>query len=471
MDQYYKIIFCLIITCVIAFIGLNTGVFWDNITFISQMGNALYENGIFSWNSIPVEHDPGHPPFVATIMALSWHIFDKSLLVSHVILWPFIFGIIWQLLNLCSYFILDVKLRYFTIIFIVVDTTFLSHIAFIDIEVPLLFFTLLCITNILERKRVLKCISLTLLSMVSLRGMMLCAGLFIVDFLIGYYRIYNLKGVRKFRNEVYCDILIYIIAAIPSMIYIAWRLFDKGWLIANPMHMWGDSTSFTSVSEFINNVFWNFVVIGHRYLDFGRIIPILFTIFTIIFKKEILADSKVRTLLIISFFSVSIVCIVSLIIKNNIDHRYFIISFIGINLLSFVLASSYKHHLLIRIVLFVSLLSGSFYVYPDRIAEQWDSTMAHYPYWELRSQALEYMESHHISIGQTATFFPNHSIDEVELNTDKREFQFFDSNNDYILFSNILVIDDDDYNHVMNDYVVLKLFEKRGIRVEIRKRR
>ena len=74
-----KIIFSLITTVIIGVIGLNTGVFWDNVIFISQMGDALYHHGILSWGSIPVEHDPGHPPFVASIMVLFWYIFGKSL--------------------------------------------------------------------------------------------------------------------------------------------------------------------------------------------------------------------------------------------------------------------------------------------------------------------------------------------------------------------------------------------------------
>lgn len=74
----YRILFCSIITLFIGILGLDTGVYWDNITFVSQMGNALFDNGILKWGCIPVEHDPGHPPLMATIMAVSW-----KLLVNH----------------------------------------------------------------------------------------------------------------------------------------------------------------------------------------------------------------------------------------------------------------------------------------------------------------------------------------------------------------------------------------------------
>ena len=465
MSKYNKYIICILITLFIGIPGLNTGVFWDNITFISQMGNALYENGVFHWGSIPIEHDPGHPPFMASIMAIMWKLFGKSLLVSHIILWPFVFGILCQLYNLCSYYLESNRLKCFAVVFIVLDTTFLSHISSIDIEIPQLFFTLLVVNNILYHKnKALKCFYLILLSLVSMRGMMLCFGIFIVDSIL-YYS-YNRKTTEFFKD----NILIYVLAAIPSIIYIAWRLLDKGWLISNPYEMWGNSTSFDSVYDFIRNTCWNLLVVGHRYVDFGRIIPILLIIYTFFFKREIFTQ-KLKNLLVISFFSVSVVIAVSLVIKNNIDHRYFIISFIALNLLAFILVSHYKHRVMLYTMLFVSLLSGSFYVYPDRIAEQWDSTMAYYPYWKLRSQALTYMEEQHIPIERTATFFPNHSVDEVELNNDKRTFQTFDSNNDYVFFSNVLVMYDDEYYSVMNDYVLVKQFKKMGIRVEIRKRK
>ena len=99
-----KILIFGLLTLLIGVAGLQTGIFWDNTTFVSAMGNALYENGIFAWGSIPTATDPGHPPFIATLMAASWSIFGRSLMVSHLVLLPFVFGILWQVWDLCSYY-------------------------------------------------------------------------------------------------------------------------------------------------------------------------------------------------------------------------------------------------------------------------------------------------------------------------------------------------------------------------------
>ena len=450
-----KIIFSLITTVIIGVIGLNTGVFWDNVLFISQMGDALYHHGILSWGSIPVEHDPGHPPFVASIMVLFWYIFGKSLLVSHLILWPFIFGIVWQLYNLCSFFIKSKELCFLSVLFLLIDTTILAHVISIDIEVPLLFFCLYAVNSILLCHDKQKCLALVFLSMVSLRGMMLCFGLFLFDL--------------WFHKQYITTLKIYFIASIPSLLFVFWRLYDKGWIISNPLHIWGDSLSFISFSDFIKNMGWNLIVIIHRYLDFGRFIPILFILFTFIYKRETLKNREVRILIALSVLSVSIILFSCIILKNAIGHRYFLISFISIELLALILVEYYRKRILLFSVMILSLISGSFYVYPDKISELWDSTMAHYPYWELRSQALNYMDNHHIEIANTASFYPNLSIDEVELNNDPRHFQYFDGSNKYVLFSNVMIYSEEDYDILMDKYYLIKKYQSRGVRVEIRK--
>lgn len=449
-----KIVFSIITTAIIGVIGLKTGVFWDNVIFISQMGNALYHHGILSWGSIPVEHDPGHPPFVASMMVLSWYLFGRTLLVSHLILWPFIFGIVWQLYSLCSFFIKSRTLCYLAVLFLLIDTTILAHIISIDIEVPLLFFCLYAVNSILLCNDKHKCLALMLLSMVSLRGMMLCFGLFLFD-------IWLHKSIKTLK--------VYVIASIPSLLYVFWRLYDKGWIISNPLHMWGDSLSFTSFSDFIKNMGWNLIVIVHRYIDFGRFVPILFILFTLIYKRDLLKNKEVRILTSLSVLSVSAILLTCIILKNPIGHRYFLLSFISIELLALLLVGCYRKRILLCSVMLLSLISGSFYVYPDKISELWDSTMAHYPYWDLRSKALNYMNNHHIEIENTASFYPNLSIDEVELNGDPRKFQRFDGSNEYVLFSNVMIYKEREYDELMKQYSLVKSYQSRGVRVEIRK--
>lgn len=107
-----RIIIISAFTLLIAIIGMRTGIFWDNTTFVTSMGNALYENGIFAWGSFPIDFDPGHPPFIATLIAAAWKLFGRTLFVSHIIIIPFIFGILWQVWSICDFFIENKKREY-----------------------------------------------------------------------------------------------------------------------------------------------------------------------------------------------------------------------------------------------------------------------------------------------------------------------------------------------------------------------
>lgn len=78
-------------TVIVAVLGYSTGLFWDNILFVNRMSRPLLENGLLSWGTIPVDSDPGHPPFIATYLAIVWSVFGRSLAVSHWALYPFVF--------------------------------------------------------------------------------------------------------------------------------------------------------------------------------------------------------------------------------------------------------------------------------------------------------------------------------------------------------------------------------------------
>jgi len=43
----------------------------------------------------PPELDSGHPPFFALFLAVVWRVFGRSLLMSHLLMLPFILGSIW----------------------------------------------------------------------------------------------------------------------------------------------------------------------------------------------------------------------------------------------------------------------------------------------------------------------------------------------------------------------------------------
>ena len=149
-------------------------------------------------------------------------------------------------------------------------------------------------------------------------------------------------------------------------------------------------------------------------------------------------------------------------------HRYFIASYLAFALLAFVLLQKFRNKKIVYSAMLGSLMLGNFLVYPDDIAQGWDASLAHLPYWKLRKNAIEYLEKNQIPISETATFFPNFgSIDGVELNGDQRAFACFQGTEDYVLYSNVFNLSDNEFSVLHTHYQRLTTFQTYQIRVEI----
>lgn|GEM_PF-394959 len=466
--NYKKLTIFILLSVVIVLSSLEFGVFWDSVLFVSKMGIPLFENGFYNWQSIPLESDPGHPPFLASYMAVGWSIFGKSLAVSHWMMLPFIFGLLWQLLAFVSFFVKEKIAQIAAFVLVVADPTLLSQLVLVNFEVLQLFFFFVAINGILYNKSWLKVLGLALLGLVSLRGMMLCAGVFLIDFFIHLY--YYRKSLKSFFTIQM--VLEYSFASLPAAIYIVWRLMVKGWIISNPLQLWGSAWEYDSVADFFKNFARNIVVLGHQITDFGRVIPVLFVISTLFVKRKSLQWKPFLPVVITILFSTSVIMIVSLLINNTMGHRYFIPVYLAVNLLAFMLIHQFKQYKLVYAGLLCALLFGNFIVYPDKFSQGWDSSLAHVPYWGLRRDAIKYLDENEIPIAETATFFPNSTtIDNVELNGDLRSFPYFTGEQPYVLYSNVYNLTDEEFDLINKKYRIIKTFNKYNIRVELMKMR
>ncbi len=454
----------LLMSIALVLMSSHIGLFWDNVLNGSKIGTFLYSNGIFNWRKIPLLIDNGHPPFLGTLLATGWTFFGRSLATSHGMMLPFILGSLYQLFNCISFFIQNRKYRILAFIFVFCDPTFLSQLVLINPEIIQTFFFFLALNSILRNNSYLKIIGLSFLGIVTFRGMMLCAGLFMVDLLI-FTVIQRKNGTSFFTRK---NVLTYFISALPALLYITWRLIFKGWLISHPLEPWGNAKEFSSFYDFIRNFGKNVVVLGFQFSDFGRIIPLLFIGFTLFIKRKNITLKSHRYLLIISIFSTFFIYGTSLLIRNTMGHRYYLVSYLTLALLAFILIREYKAKKIIYTVMLTSLLLGNFVVYPDSFAQGWDSSLAHLPYWDLRKKAISYMDENTININETATFFPNStSIDNIELNNDQRSFEKFSGNEKYVLYSNVYNLSDDNLEILHNNYTIIKSFEKNKVRIEL----
>lgn len=437
------------------------GLFWDNVLFASKLGNHLYYNHIFNW-IIPNAFDSGHPPFLGFLLAVLWKIFGHHLWVAHLVMLPFTFGFFYQLFKFVFYFTKSYTRSFFGFLLIIIDPTLSAQLIIVNPEIIILFFFFLAINAILYKNNLLKVIALLFLSLISLRSMMICSGIFLFDVL-------NNLIIHKKRPVLTLKfILNYIIGSIPGVLYLLWRYIEKGWFLTHDNSPWANNHQFVNLKLFIRNG----IVLIQRYADFGRIVLLFFLIFSFVkFHKKIL--KQYQQLVLLAFLPISVVLILSLLSTNPFGHRYFIISYIVLNLMVFlILIHFYKKRKALYILFVLALITGNLWIYPKKIAQGWDASLAHVPYYTLRDQAIKYLDNENIPIEKTASFFPNLcTIDEVDLNNDQRRFEQYNEHNAYIFYSNVYNLSDAAYDDLDKNYTIIKQFKKFRIHIYILKRK
>ena len=113
-------------------------------------------------------------------------------------------------------------------------------------------------------------------------------------------------------------------------------------------------------------------------------------------------------------------------------------------------------------------MTGNLWVYPEKISQGWDASLAHVPYHELRKNAINYLDIEKIDLKQVGTFFPNYNtIDEIDLNGDSRTFTHFNKKNKYVIYSNVFNLTDEELKSLQNNFIEIKQFKKLQIYISI----
>ncbi len=463
--KYNPILISTLIAILIFFFSYDFGMFWDNVLFASKMGNQLYENGLFNWN-MPIEFDPGHPPFLAFLLAIAWKIFGHSLWVSHLVMLPFVAGTIYQIHRFVFFYTKSNLASIAGLVLILCDPTLLTSFVLVNPETLILFFFFLTLNGFLYEQKRLKFIGLLFLSIITFRSMMLFAGFFVFETLNSY--LIKKRSIKKLINLKF--LVFYFLASLPAIAFISWRLLTKGWLQTHPDSPWTSYWHLPSIKEFIRNV----IVLIWRYLDFGRIFIFIFLLIGLWYrKKNGKLNNAIRQLLLMAFTSVFFVLIAVLSSTNAFGHRYFIVAYVCFILIAYLIIQDIpKYRKLIYASLMIGLLSGNLWIYPEKISQGWDATLAHVPYHQLRTEAIEFLDKESIHIEQVGTFFPNYnSIDQIDLNGDHRKFDRFNDDNSYVLYSNVYNITDEQYDSLQRDYQEIKRFESFNIYISILKKK
>lgn len=408
------------------------GFFWDSILLASRYGQWYYDTN-FSSLFVP-ETIAGYPPLFGMLLALSWKLFGKTLLVSHLVILPFALGIVHQVLSLCRKFV-PANLAPWAALLLLADPTLLAQCTQVAPDVLLVFFYLFSLNRILANQRTSLIFSLVLLGMLSPRGTIAAALLFLTDVA------WNYLFTTQAKRQPFWKLFLSYVPAGGLVLLWQWLHYRHfGWIGYNPDSSWGAYTRFAGVTGMVRNA----VIILWRTLDFGRGFIWLGMLVAgiMVYRKNRRFPQPARALATLLFLPLLGFSLVFLPYTNPIGHRYYLVVFLLAALLAFYLLTQLRSKGLRRGLygfMLLGLLSGHFWVYPEGIAKGWDASLAHRPYFALRQQAIRYLDNRQIPLETVGSDYPNLSpLAQTDLLPDTRQFKSKDLQTDtYVLYSNV----------------------------------
>lgn len=415
------------LSLIVFLISKDFPLFWDTIQFAGKHSLFYYEND-FSIFFLPESIDSGHIPVFGMYLAALWKVFGKSLFVSHLVMLPFIFlnlffafrlGRIWTEENRYSWL--------FPILMILMPTS-LSQFVLVSPDIVLLCFFLAVLYFIETKKSRWLVIASVGLAVISVRGFMVLSGII-------FWHLFMRNDNGKRPN--YFKIWPYVPALILFFIYQIAHKYFVGWIGLHVDMPWYDSFALPSPQGFFKNIvvyIWRLLDFGMIFLWFGLLVQFLRM------RKEFFRSELVKLLLIL----IVLFGFITIPFSGLMQHRYFLPIYVlagFIFIKNLVLSKNPKRSkIVVGIVVAFGLVSGNFWIYPDKIAQGWDSTLAHIPYYSMQADMIDSIEQKQIDFKKVGTEFPMRSpFKELFLNDSELQFSRKNmSEQEYILWSNII---------------------------------
>jgi hypothetical protein len=204
-----------------------------------------------------------------------------------------------------------------------------------------------------------------------------------------------------------------------------------------------------------------------RFVENGRFIiwlPAIYWI-TVILKNKIRLSREERMLGLFFTLITGLYFLFVFITRMPFSSRYFMVHFFVLSLLVLRFSanrlSNNKMKTACLIILFCTV-TGHCWIYPEKIAQCWESTLLHTPYYELRKECFDYIDKRHFDYNDlSAGFCLSGNRGYIEL---KNEGKIVGTSMDakYFIYSNISNLEDEKIDELKNPqlWTPIKSFEK-----------
>lgn len=427
--------------------------FWDTVQFAGKHGSWYYDNGLLS-GLLPVHLDSGHPPSFGMYLAGLWKLFGQSLEVAHWGMLPFLLLNIWYAAQLGQVVLQE---RYWLfVIGMFLCPFYLGHSILVSPDIVLVSGFLMCTYGILGKKGSVLIPGSILLALISVRGNVVLGGL-ILFHLVQRRSEYETSTAFLMR----C-IKVYMPAIFICVVYQVWHYTSSSWVGFHEDSPW--APSFEMVSS--KGLLYNAGLYVWRLIDHGMIVIYVGLCLGLYYNRKI----KEPLWLLVGLL-VILLGLVTVPFTGLVNHRYYLPIQILVILLFLKLLSGKNTYLSLIFLLVMAL--GNLIIYPDRIAQGWDATAAHWPYYEVEEEMRSYInEETAIQEKEVGVAFPLWAEREfIDLEQNKEGYHKINFETDkYILYSNVMNDFSDEEMEILQNWSVIHTVLKNGVHMTLYKR-
>jgi len=482
----------------IVFMSLPLPFFWDSILLGSEVGQHFVQNGLWAW-ILPPQLDSGHPPAFGWYLALWWTALGPTLPVAHLAMLPvllLIWGSFYRLLRLLLPHASQQSAHWIGAGLLLLEPTFAAQAIHVGPDLVLLGLYLSALVCLLERRPAVLSLLLLAMGMTSLRGCLGMAALWVTAFALAWpagasagkktdsrqpfrqpFRQLFRQPFRQHSRQPFRQLnwllLPFGLAALGLVAWFSYHASQTGWVLANPDSAWSANQKWAGFEGILRNV----GLIVWRLLDFGRLVlwvPGLLWMLTLWRAKEPIQRQERRMLLVFGI-PLLVLSLAFLPFANPVAHRYFLVVF--------VLALpwfAYRIHLLdptrsrfYGIAILSMLAFGHRWIYPDKVAQGWDASLAHLPYFSLMSQAWSEIPDPEAVYTEFPLYKPMQSVrpgsQQKRTSFKKAEGDWL--SHDYVLYSNIINdIPHGTYDQITNTWPLQREWERGKVFIRLYRR-
>ncbi len=468
---------------IVSLIFRNDIFMWDNITTCAATSSFLFYNGwhIFSMGNFL---DIGHPPTMSLYYAAVWKMFGRNLIVSHFAQMPFLWLLLQQLFLIGNKLFSSSKKIFFIVasfILVFADTTFLSQAGQVGFEIPSVAIWLLA-ANLLWKRYLSDyqktnalffgfTLCIIFIPLIHLRGLALTISLFVAEV---FFQFQHIK--RNWKKAIFI-LIPYLISATVFCIWLRLHFTHVGYLFSDAKSSWGAENM--GIAD-MQRAIYNFLLVTMRWLDNGRILMCFAMFFaTLFFIQKFKTDEKNFAKFIFLIFITASFCLSLnfVVMTKYVCHRYFLPPIILMPMLvvyfinEIKIANSFFIKIILFVILFDAAIAGNFIFYFERYSIGWDSTLVHFSYQNLRTEAIHFADENKIPALECGSRFPLDVADSLiylkQNSTQNPPWQASSmsasnlTNFNFVLYSNVCTSFTDEQKQILlQQYQVMKEWKK-----------